>query len=188
MHRSFLFALGAAIVTSCAGGERNDPRAVVTRLYETIEQLDISGAPTPQALDSLAPILSTELRGLLRDARALYDADLKRAPDEKPAFAEGDLFTSLFEGHSRFEIADVSPEANGDQRVSVRFTYDPSPPPVTWTDQVILKTEEGRLVVSDVVYGGDWQFANKGTLVSSLRAAVEGRVARHSHATRHSNR
>jgi hypothetical protein len=172
MQRTIHLALTLAIVASCAPKPSVDANAVVTRFYQTLDRLDVSGAPTPEVLDSLAPMLSTTLRDLLRDARALHDADVKRAPDEKPAFADGDLFTSLFEGFSKFEILGDSVQADGTRRVAIRFTYDPSPPPVTWTDHVVLTTEGRRLVVGDVVYGGDWPFANRGTLVASLRSAL----------------
>jgi hypothetical protein len=43
---------------------------------------------------------------------------------------------------------------------------------VTWTDHVVVRSESGRLVVADVEYGGDWAFASKGSLLSSLREGL----------------
>jgi hypothetical protein len=176
--RGVAVVVAGALVLSCATRERGDAGAVVTQLYGTLIRLHVSGAPTPEALDSLSPFLSAELTKLLHDARAMHDADERRAPDEKPAFADGDLFTSLFEGHRRLEIAGDSVQPDGSHRVAVHFTYDAAPPPVQWTDHVIVKGEGGRLVVSDVEYGGDWPFANKGSLVASIRAALTERGAK----------
>ncbi len=144
----------------------------MTDFYAAVRSTGISGAPDSAQAAAIAPFVSDELADLLRKARALRDTDLARAPDEKPAFAEGDLFTSLFEGHTSLEIVSDS-SVDATRRIAIRFTYDRTPPPVSWTDLVIVRTERGRTVVADVVYGGDWAFASQGSLVASLKASLE---------------
>ena len=46
--------------------------------------------------------------------------------------------------------------------------------PTEWTDTVVLREESGRLVVTDIAFGGFWDFANKGTMLEALRAGLEG--------------
>jgi hypothetical protein len=40
--------------------------------------------------------------------------------------------------------------------------------PVEWTDTVRLVREDGAWRIDDVAYGGQWDFANTGTLRESL--------------------
>jgi hypothetical protein len=115
----------------------------------------------------MAPYLSAELRGLLDEAAALRDTEAAAHPDEKPPFAEGDLFTSLFEGPTGMAIL-ASPEGGASRRLVVRFTDNRPAPAVTWTDTVVVVEEEGRLVVADVLYGGTWDFASRGSLLETL--------------------
>jgi hypothetical protein len=42
----------------------------------------------------------------------------------------------------------------------------------TWTDTVLLREENGRFVVTDILFGGGWDFANKGSLLAGLRAGL----------------
>jgi hypothetical protein len=147
------------------------PHRVVRDFYEVIRTTNTTGAPSPEQLQALTPFLGAELRSLLAEARALHDAEAAAAPDEKPAFADGDLFTSLFEGHTRLQIVAHSRTADL-HRIGVRFTYDAAPPSISWTDHVIVRPERGQPVIVDVEFGGDWPFANQGSLVAWLRAAL----------------
>jgi hypothetical protein len=120
----------------------DSPASVVTAFYKKRLSLNLSGAPTPQQLQALAPYLSQHLQAL---------------------FAEGDLFSSLFEGPGSFEIA-TSETLVHEYAVTVHFKYDKT----QWKDVVRLATKQGHLVIVDIEYGGDWAFAAKGTLVSAL--------------------
>ena len=144
---------------------------VVEQFYAATIAGRITGAPTPEQLATLAPYLSDTLQTLLAGARRQHDADVARSPDEKPAFADGDLFSSLFEGPNATEV--TADSARGDRRVvSVRLTYRGADPAVTWVDRVVVSTEHSRPVIDDIEYGGQWGFASKGTLRKSLEAAL----------------
>jgi hypothetical protein len=144
------------------------PVDVVKDFYTVRIQSGITGAPTPEQLELIAPYLSAELQTLLRKSRELHDREAKEYPDEKPAFTEGDLFSSLFEGPTSFEI--IYDELQGDiHRVSVRFTYTDEQGMTRWTDNVLVRPEDDHYVITDIEYLGDWDFSNKGTLLSSLR-------------------
>lgn len=166
-----LLALASATLVSpaCSRPAPPSPGDAVSSLYQVLIDSQVTGAPTPGQLAAMAPYLSTELRELLRAAGALRDSAARANPDEKPPFAEGDLFTSLFEGPSSMVVQALP--GGGGLRLPVSFSYDGIAPPVSWVDTVVVTTDAGRPVVADVVYGGTWHFANRGALVASLRAA-----------------
>ena len=165
-----MVALATSILGGCAGGSGETPSSVVQRLYQTRINARMTGAPTPEELRLMAPYLSEQLRSLLRQARELHDAEAARSPDEKPAFADGDLFSSLFEGPTSLQV--VAEKTNGMvYHVEVQFAFG-KPFEASWTDDVTVILEKGRYVVADVQYGGRWDFGNKGALVASLKRAL----------------
>jgi hypothetical protein len=144
---------------------------VVAGLYAVLIDSTVTGAPRGGQLAAMAPYLSAELRGLLDEATALRDAEAAAHPDEKPPFAEGDLFTSLFEGPTGMAIL-ADAQGTASRRVVVQFSDSRPEPDVTWTDTVVVEEEEGRLVVADVLYGGAWDFANRGSLLETLHGGL----------------
>ena len=52
------------------------------------------------------------------------------------------------------------------------MTSNTTTPAVVWKDRVVLTRVNGRYVIDDVEYAGDWAFANKGTLRESLVAGL----------------
>jgi hypothetical protein len=155
----------------CQSTPEPNAAAVVRQFYAATIGDHMSGAPTAQQLATLSPYVSDTLRALLAAARKRNEADVARAPDEKPSFAEGDLFSSLFEGPNEATV--LADSARGPLRVAtVRMTYTGAQPAVTWIDHVVLTQQAGRYVIDDIEYGGPWDFASKGTLRSSLATAL----------------
>jgi hypothetical protein len=125
-------------------------------------------------LKLVAPYLSQHLQALLERAWQKREQDLKQTPEEKPTLAEGDLFTSLFEGPSSFEVLSTETLAH-EYAVTVRFNHKSGGEQSTWKDVVRVANKQGKPVIVDVEYGGNWDFAPKGTLVSTLEDNVLGR-------------
>lgn len=157
------------------------PEQVVADLYAALGAQRPSGAPTDAQRAVLAPLLSAELTGLLQRADAARAAARAAAPTEKPPFTDGDLFSSLFEGPTAYAVgkavsgADAPGGRLGDLRVPVTLSHvtdAAAGKSVTWTDTVLLREENGRFVVADIAFGGDWDFANKGSMVTALRAGL----------------
>ena len=73
----------------------------------------------------------------LASADSVRTADTKRAPTEKPAFADGDVFSSLFEGRTAFRVASTTVRAET-TFVVMAFTYDTQKPAVTWRDTLVV--------------------------------------------------
>ncbi len=172
-HRVFL-ALGAwvLVATGCGGRASDSPSEVVGGLYCILLDSQVTGAPTAGQLAAMEPHLSAELLDLLQAAGALRDSEATARPDEKPPFVEGDLFSSLFEGPTGMAIlADAQGAATS--RVVMQFSDDRVNPAISWTDTVVVTEEDGRLVIADVVYGGTWDFANRGSLLETLRVGLD---------------
>ena len=169
-----LLPLAAALVALTGCGAQpavtSPAAAVVDSLYRVRQPFQGNGAPTRADLAAMRPWLSTELATLLQQADSIRSAESAAHPDEKPAFAEGDLFSSLFEGPEMFATRDneVAGSAESGYRIPVHFTYTGQGTAQKWSDTVLVISENGKLVVSDVRYGGTWGFANKGSLLTSL--------------------
>jgi hypothetical protein len=169
--RLILALLSAATLAGCLGASARTPTGVVERFYAKRIDLDIAGAPTPDELEALAPYVTPELHRLLEEASALREREAAAAPDEKPPFADGDLFSSLFEGPTAFRVVDDQ-ERGDTHRVAVRFTSRQKSESVSWQDTVIVVPDDGDFAIADVEYGGKWKFATQGTLKSNLERAL----------------
>lgn len=171
-------ALGAGLLAACqtpaASPSAAAATAVVDSLYQARKPFQANGAPTTTDLDIMRRWLSVELATLLHQADSVRSAEAAANPDEKPAFADGDLFTSLFEGPTGFEVMPAESISVGKFRVPVHFTFRDSTANTLWTDTVLVITEGGKPVVHDVQYGGSWDFANHGALLPTLHAALAG--------------
>ena len=171
VNRAFVALLLAFGMLAACEKQAPSPTSAVEGFYALRLKLATTGAPDSKELEALAPYLGEELRDLLAQARKRHDDDVSRMPTDKPSFADGDLFSSLFEGPTSFKVG--ADEATGDiHRVSVQLAYDRQQPVVSWTDKVVVKNEDGKPVVVDIEYGGSWEFGNKGTLVSMLKKAL----------------
>lgn len=166
-------AAAIALVAGCGAqpAATSPASAIVDSLYRVRQPFQGNGAPNSTELAAMRPWLSAELVRLLQQADSTRTAEMAAHPDEKPPFVEGDLFSSLFEGPGMFATKDneVTGSADSGYKVPVHFTYTDQSTGQKWTDTVIVISEGGKLVVSDVRYGGTWGFANHGTLVTMLR-------------------
>jgi len=147
------------------------PSPVVVAFYSMRIASHSTGAPTAAELRQFAPFLSDTLNALLKAAAAERDREAKRAPDEKPPFVEGDLYSSMFEGPTSFAVMRDSAAATQKKSV-VRFTYVSNGDSYTWTDTVTLGKKGRSDVIEDIAYGGAGEFGNHGTLRTSLEAAL----------------
>lgn len=160
-----------AFAIACRSSSESNAKGVVEQFYAATLEQRVTGAPTTPQLAALAPFLSDTLHSLLAAARQRSDAEAARDPNEKPSFADGDLFSSLFEGPNAVEV--IADSARGAIQVAtVRMTSTGATPPLTWVDRVLLTKRDGDYVIDDVEYGGTWDFANRGNLRATLAAAL----------------
>lgn len=163
--------IATALLAACGPEPVPDPSATVARFYATYLTSGVAGAPDSARLAALAPYLTDTLRALLAGAGRLRDEEARRAPDEKPPFADGDLFSSLFEGPTGASVVGRD-STGGVHRVLVRLAYHHADPVQRWTDTAVVVRGGGRWAIDDIRYGGEWGFANRGGLRESLEAAL----------------
>lgn len=145
-------------------------RKLADDFYEMHARFAGRGLPDPAAMNAYNAFLCPALSAALVDARARQAAFIAAHPGDKPPLAEGDLFTSLFEGADSAKALDASPEGEG-ARVDVALARGIGPDATRWHDVLVLGRDQGIWCVADVVYGGSWPFANKGRLGDTLQSA-----------------
>jgi hypothetical protein len=143
------------------------PAGVAQVFFEMLAPRSVQSVPNADELAKLAPMLTSELVAALERALAERDRSVVEHPGDKPPYLDGAMFVSLFEGFTQARPLTVATE--GDQaRVPVCFAYVDADGRAEWTDTVVLRKEGGSWRIDDVVYGGQWDFANTGTLRESL--------------------
>jgi hypothetical protein len=145
------------------------PEETARRFYAELKRHQVSGLPEGKAWESIHLMLSPALTKALEAARKEQQEHLRKFPDEKPPWIEGDLFSSLFEGFQTFTVKPS--KTKGEQaEVPVEFVYTYQGETTRWTDTLLLERSEAGWLVDDVRYGATWDFANRGTLQEALKA------------------
>jgi hypothetical protein len=157
--------LGAGL-TACTSAPKVEPAVVVEAFYAELLTHPVLGAPDSAQLSRLVPFLGDTLKARLVAARLERDREVARAPDEKPIFADEDLFTSLFEGPSAFYV--MATRDRPAPAVLVRFSRLEGGQGAEWVDTVYVARRDTSWVVTDVHFGGTWPMAARGTLQNRL--------------------
>ncbi|RDS86208.1 DUF3828 domain-containing protein [Dyella psychrodurans] len=149
------------------------PAATVDGFYRANAQLKVQGLPNDEQLRVLTPYLSARLLSAMRAAKAQQQICIQKHPGDKPPLIEGDLFSSLFEGPTGFQVG-VARVSGMRAQVPVHFRYDQAGTKdhPRWTDTVLL-VREGKAKrlwrIDDLRYGGNWGFSHgTGALLSSM--------------------
>ena len=96
------------------------------------------------------------------------EAFMKKHPDEKPPWAEGDLFSSLFEGPTSYEIGKMRTKG-ATREVDVYLHHVSEADKVKWTDTVALKKAGGKWVITNILFKGKWAFKSGNSLLNALK-------------------
>lgn len=164
--------LFAAWVVADEPAAVSKPEETARRFYSELKRHQVSGLPDGEAWESIRPMLSPALVKGLEGARKEQEDYMKKFPDEKPPWIEGDLFSSLFEGFQTF-TAKPAKIAGEKAEVPIEFVYTYQGETTRWTDTLLLKRSESGWLVDDVRYGATWDFANQGTLQEALKPEKE---------------
>jgi hypothetical protein len=143
--------------------------ALAADFYEMRLRLGKSGLPDASEMKAYRAFLCPALADAMDAARTRQQAYIAAHPDDKPPLIEGDLFSSLFEGPDVVNTAGTSVEGEG-ARVTLAMRAGDGDQAPHWKDDLILAREEGVWCIADVEYRGDWPFANKGKLSTTLAA------------------
>jgi hypothetical protein len=159
-------AAGSGAMAQAAGGFYS--------VYETLHPS--SGIPGAKGLARYAPHISPRLNRLLANARTAEEK-FTNAYKDSPPLMEGDIFTSLFEGATSYEVGECTGDGKSGH-CSVALTFDPRRlgddrnKPVHWTDTAYLMNGADGWKVDDIGYGGSWDFSNKGKLSQTLQMTI----------------
>jgi hypothetical protein len=163
----------AAFASLSYAGEKME--STVSGFYNVYIKLKTRGIPGAKELRQYESYLTPELISQLKSAD---DAEIKYKKETKgevPPLVEGDVFTSLFEGADSFKVLDCSGSGDkGTCSVEFRNTNPSDGKTFTWKDGVMLVKGKSGWLISDVRYGGKWDFAAKGTLTQTLKSVVSG--------------
>jgi hypothetical protein len=171
MLAAAIVALGSANAVADAATDIQHGAAEFYRVYLETRP---SGVPHGKTLAKLNPVISSSLAELLQRAGAAERRYAKVTQNKVPPLAEGDLFTSLFEGAQSFVVRECHRGTTGGAACTVELQYagTAGKTPTRWTDKIYLVRSNRRWVVDDIEYGGDWQFMHKGRLRELLRRVI----------------
>lgn len=168
-----------ALLDACSQQHKtpdNTPAGIVSQFYTWRIQSHMTGAPTADELEGMRPLISTELQTLLTrvsDKAAGADKDKASRKKHKPAFTDGDLFSSIAMGPTSFTMGEAEVLDNDIRVIPVRFMSARQLPAINWTDRVKVINENGRYVLADIEYANHWQAGGNGTLVKLLRKTAK---------------
>ena len=169
MNRSLQFLVIAfSCGTSIAGAKLESPKDVVEGFLSWEERTQTSGIPDAPDAAELDKYLSKELLCLLASASAANDISQRKAPTDKPPFAEGNLFLpSAWDRPLGHEI--LSAQQEGEQaRVKIQYRYDDD----VFTSELTLQKFGTDWRIVEIVRGGTCDFCQKGGLRASLYAVL----------------
>jgi hypothetical protein len=158
--------LASLALLACAR-PASTPEAAVVQFYTVLDALGIRRVPDATQRASLREFVTPALLEALAAADRARRTAEAAAPNEKPPFADGDPFSSLFEGRTSQRV--LSTTARGDTSlVLTAFTNDDQKPPVSWQDTILVVQRNGKPVIADIRYGTTWEFGYRGSLLKNL--------------------
>ena len=148
-----------------------DPGAssAARQFYQACLRLKPEGLPTTEQMKTLAPLLSPELVKLMATARRKQEEFIRKHPDGKPPWIEGDLFASNFEGASAFRLGTPALQA-GKASIPVYLEYRDGKDVVRWIDVIVLERAAGQWQVWNIYMNAPWPFRSG----PDLRAMLSG--------------
>ena len=146
------------------------PAEAASAFYTTYASQPFTGLPTGVHWDRVRPHLTLALGQLIVAAEAEQSRCRKAHPGDKPPWIEGDMFSSNFEGFTRFSLADSGTTAGTTSTIPMDFEYVSGGQRSAWRDQVVLAQEYGRWLIDDVHYARREGFTNG--FGESLRSAL----------------
>jgi hypothetical protein len=147
-------------------------KETVNAFYHVYLTVRSSGVPSAQEQLKFRPYLSASLRQLLKRAAMAERAYYGSTKGEVPPLAEGDIFTSLFEGASSFTVLSCSTKTRS---CLAELSYvDPGnkSSSTTWRDKIYLIRNSHGWLVDDIEFLGTWQFMHRGRLKELLNQVI----------------
>lgn len=170
MRQLVLAAFVAVSFSLPAHADAADPAKSAAAFYNLYIKMKPRGIPDAKQQAELRPLVSSDLDRLLAEAGAAEALHFKKTNNEEPPLFEGDLFTSLYEGATSYNLGKCTVE--GDHAYcDVNLTYAEAgdAKPTTWTDKAALVRSAKGWLVDDIAFGGTWDFGQHGMMRGTLR-------------------
>lgn len=173
-----LGVLMALSLVACGSGQTSADSAkdVVIDFHNSLIENPMMGVPSAEGLKQISPFISARLQAQLAAAAAAEEAAQLQHHGTEPPMVQGSLFHSMFEGAQR--VVDIQAEQDAGI-YKVTFEYlpfaDSATERVQWHDRTFVVLEQGRYVVDDVEYLGEWQFKPLGKLSDLLQHVIDSK-------------
>lgn len=168
-----LIVIGLSIVVLLAASSSTEaqtatsPSAVTDSFYKKYIAYKMQGLPTEKQVKILAPLFSKDIMAMIAADRVQQKKFSKEHPEEKPPWIEGDLFSSLIEGATSYSLGKSRVEKTRAE-VDVHLVYKYKSDATEWMDTVVLTKTNGKWVINDILFKGNWAFMNGASLRASL--------------------
>jgi len=148
----YIFAPTVLLLVFLSSCKNNNAKKDITNTINAVYK-------KPNVYDQLGAdkvLLSKQLSQLVARAKEVEELDLQRVrnseyPTDKPLLIEGEIFTSVYEGYTKFEANEVAVNDNNAKAV-VEFKNDGYN--LSWKDTMLLVNENGWKL-DDVRYSKD---------------------------------
>lgn len=141
--------------------------------YRMHMQLHAAGLPVGEDFARYRPLLSKRLLALMAPAARERDRMIAEEPGLKPPYIEGDLFSSLDDGLTGFELGKRSVLGPDRERFEIESVYADSEVSLRRRNRALMVREDGRWKLDDVEYGRsdvvDGDFVAQASLSELLR-------------------
>jgi len=161
-----LAPLAFPVVAASAAADSSAQNAA-KQFYSACLKLKPIGLPTKEQMKTLAPLLSAELVKLIASARRKQEESIRKNPDDKPPWIEGNLFASNYEGVSSFRLGVPTINA-GKASFPAYLEYRDREHVVRWIDVIVLERANGTWRVWDIYMNAPWPFRSGPNLRSIL--------------------
>jgi Protein of unknown function (DUF3828) len=144
------------------------PSTVTKSFYTKYLKLRIRGLPDKRQAKKIAPYFSRQINNLIASDLRKQARFIKKHPREKPPWAEGDLFSSLFEGATSYTVGETRTNGSSSE-VDVNLVINSETGKSRWTDTAVLTLQDGRWVITNILFKGKWEFKSGSSLLNALK-------------------
>ncbi|MCB5184572.1 YbjP/YqhG family protein [Methylobacillus gramineus] len=163
-----LFSMQSAVA---AKEEKDEARNAATQFYQDYAALQntnkVTGLPNMTQLDAIAQHFIPKLHRIFYIA--LREQHRCKTRDKHAPWTSGDIFSSSDEGFSTFSV-DPSIANQFGRQATVHFKLDHNGISKTWTDEVVLRKENGQWMIYDIEYHAPFAARKTG---KSLQSTID---------------